>query len=256
MEDLDSRILQWLDKTGFPLEMEAAASFREAGFYVGQSSSFHDPEAGKSREIDVLAEFADIFSLTGIFFSVECKSGNKPWVVLTARTDDSFVGIGSYCIQSKAVREISFEKGFYDPNEHHPFIKRTNFYGYSLRQAFSEKNDIDPAYSAAMSVLKSCNNLKMSHATFLFAFPVIVIDTPLFECIRSNKDGKLKVRRVNESEFSFSAHLPTLVNSRINVITRDSLPKFTCWAKEMATKLKASMEVEEKAHLAKMRAGT
>ncbi len=256
MDDLDSRVLQWLNKTGFPLEMEAAASFREAGFDVGQSSSFHDPELGKSREIDVLAEDCDPFSLTEIYFSVECKCTKKPWVVLTARSHERLVGISSYCVQSEQIRRLSFDKGFYDPGKFVPYIERKTLYGYSLRQAFGEKNEMDPAYGAAMSAIKSCSNLKSSHAQFMFAFPVIVIDTPLFECIRTSEDGELKVRQVQASEFSFSANLPNLVSSRINVVTRDALPQFTSWARGMATQLRAALQPDEKAIFEKSRGGT
>ena len=236
--------------------MEAAASFREVGFEVGQSSSFHDPELGKSREIDVLAEDTDIFSVIEIYFSIECKSNKKPWVVLTARSREQIVGISSYCVTSEPVRRLSYERGFYDPEKFSPYLKRKTLFGYSLRQTFGDKNDLDPAYGAAMSAIKSCHNLQSSSARFMFAFPVIVVDTPLFECIRSSEDGQLKIRQVDASEFAFSAHLPTLVSSRIHVVTRGALPAFSAWARSLSTELRSSLQEDEKAFFNTPRGGT
>lgn len=54
-----SKVLEWINKSGFPLEMESAKAFRKAGFDVRQSATLLDLEERKGREIDVLASDPD-----------------------------------------------------------------------------------------------------------------------------------------------------------------------------------------------------
>jgi hypothetical protein len=77
-----SKVHEWLEKTGFPLEMSAAAAFRRAGFFVRQSSTYPDPQTEKGREIDVLASDSDFLGDFETSFVIECKASKKPWVVL------------------------------------------------------------------------------------------------------------------------------------------------------------------------------
>lgn len=79
-----TKVLEWLQKTGFPLEMYAASTFRGAGFDVRQSATYADPDCAKGREIDVLAQDPDVLGLVEISFVVECKASLNPWVVLTS----------------------------------------------------------------------------------------------------------------------------------------------------------------------------
>src|SRR4051812_46473888 len=83
---LDSRVADWLDTQGYPLEMRVARAFRASRFRVIQSEYYSDPETKASREIDVIASVDArnedfLFRLT---FVVECKmSRDKPWVLFT-----------------------------------------------------------------------------------------------------------------------------------------------------------------------------
>ena len=81
---LKNKVLDWIKKTGFPLEMEAASAFRSAGFGVRQSFTYTDPQSEKGREIDVLAQDPDWMGVIEISFVLECKASSKPWVVLTS----------------------------------------------------------------------------------------------------------------------------------------------------------------------------
>ena len=42
-DDLVTRVKKWLKSQGYPLEMEAAQIFRQAGFRVDQSQFYTDP---------------------------------------------------------------------------------------------------------------------------------------------------------------------------------------------------------------------
>ena len=73
--DLNKKIYDWLNKQGYPLEMEVAKSFQEAEFQVSQSEYYIDPESEDSREVDVVASASKSYfrKVVKIKFIVECK---------------------------------------------------------------------------------------------------------------------------------------------------------------------------------------
>lgn len=54
-KNLDNKVKDWIQKTGFPFEMEVANAFVNAGFMVAQSVYYRDNELGKYREADIIA---------------------------------------------------------------------------------------------------------------------------------------------------------------------------------------------------------
>lgn len=244
---LTEKIIEWLQTTGFPLEMEAASAFRAAGFDVRQSSTFPDPQSDKGREIDVLAQDPDFVGVIEISFVIECKSSSKPWVVFTS--DDALPGYNrlfAFGVTSEAARKVLARRITSLPLLG-PYIKRPERGGYGFRQALGKEPD--PAYTAAMGALKACHGVAQDRISssiprFAFAFPVIVIDSPLFECSRK-QDGELKLTEVSNSEFLFSAHIPDHIGCCIKVITKEHLPDFAKWAKQLANVIRQELNDEE-----------
>lgn len=77
-----------------------------------------------------------------------------------------------------------------------------------------------------------------------FAFLVIVIDSPLFECSR-NQDGELELIEVSNSEFLFSAHIPDYIGCSVKVITKEHLPDFAQWTKNWRTPFEENSRVKK-----------
>lgn len=50
-ENLKERVSDWLEKQGYPLEMEVALAFQKEGFTVSLSDWYKDFNSGESREI-------------------------------------------------------------------------------------------------------------------------------------------------------------------------------------------------------------
>jgi hypothetical protein len=102
-EDLVQKIRKWLDKEGYPLEMQVARTFREIGFEVSSSEYYLDPDEKKPREIDVIATLQKTISgvLFQIAYTVECKlSKDKPWVCFcstVSRHRDPEIGFDARC---------------------------------------------------------------------------------------------------------------------------------------------------------------
>ncbi len=245
-------VRDWVESQGYSLEMRAASAFRSAGFEsVRQSSYYSDPETSKPREMDVEVICRSTSGFVDIRFFVECKSGNKPWVLFSS--PDTLVNYNrlfAFCAMSKQARK------FFAQFEHFPelfkrfaWLKKDGVIGgYSLRQAFSK--DVDPAYTAAMNVVKICNNLvtgsETSIANFKFAFPVIVVDQPLIRCMLE-PSGEIKLTEVEEGEFLFTAHE---LGTCIRIVTITHLVKFAEEAKRVEEQLREELRSEEERILA------
>jgi hypothetical protein len=86
-ETLNSKLLRWLEKEGYSLEMRVAQMFRQAGFDVSQFETYVDPESDDLREIDVVASISrQVGDSVVVFvtFFIECKYLSKPWVVFVS----------------------------------------------------------------------------------------------------------------------------------------------------------------------------
>ncbi|WP_144030063.1 hypothetical protein [Burkholderia sp. AU16741] len=246
-QGLNNKVIKWLRETGFPLEMEAAAAFRNAGFEVRQSGTFRDPESNKGREIDVLASDPDIIGVIDISFVIECKATQKPWIVLTAQDAlGNFNRMTAFSVLSRDARKALASRFPGLPPELRKYIKRSNKGGYGLRQALGNGDDV--AYAAAMSALKGCHDLASKTSTHFptltFAFPIIVVDAPLFECSRQD-DGEITIERVEISEFLFSAHIPDRLDACIRVVSREKLVEFAREMKKLADVLRREFKKEE-----------
>jgi hypothetical protein len=241
------KVFEWLQKTGFPLEMQAASAFRYAGFDVRQSFTFPDPQSEKGREIDVLAQDPDFVGMIEIFFVVECKSSPNPWVVLIS--DDALSNhnrLFAFSVTSGAAREV-LSKRLKDFGRLDPYIKRPARGGYGFRQAFGKDND--PAYAAAIGAMKASCGVAQDRTSstiprLVFAFPVIVIDSPLFECSLTG-NGELQLTEVEQSDFLFSAHIPDNIGCCVKVVTKPRLPVFAQWAKQLANSIREELNDEE-----------
>ncbi len=237
---LEEKIAEWLRGTGFPLEMDAATAFREAGFEIRQSSVVLDPQENKSREIDVLAEDPDLAGIIEIACVLECKSSKNPWVIFTSEdTLANYSRLFAFgMLSSDALSAAS--KRWNKSAALRQFLARPSQCGYAFRQAFG--NDKDPAYVAAMAVLKACHTISQGDAPsnlphLKFTFPIIVIDSPLFECSKG-VDGELSLTQVTHGDFLFSSYVPERTACCIKVLTKAELPRFARYFRELATAIR------------------
>lgn len=242
-----NKVLDWISKSGFPLEMESAKAFRKAGFEVRQSATHLDFEERKGREIDVLASDPDWIGVVEINYVLECKSSDKPWVVLMAdNTLDYYNRALAFSVLSSDAKEAVFADWRAD-GVFKELLEKPSRCGYGLRQALGGQND--KAFSAAISVLKACvgltNDRRDSNIPrYAFAFPVIAVDTPIFECSLLD-NGELDLVEVQDSEFLFSAHLPHYTSSCIKVLKRDCLDEYALKSKKIADTIRGALSERE-----------
>lgn len=232
----EKKLSKWLMETGFPLEMRVALALSRTGFDVQQSYIYPDPESGKGREIDVIASYPDFIGRVQVSYVFECKASKNPWIVFTsdAAATNYNKWYGFSVRSSAADKELSdrVPKGL---RVLQPYLEQYEVRGYGFRQAFG--NESDPAYSAAVSVLKACHALtqeRLNYPRKAFSFPILVIDSPLYECSLVDEAEEPCLVAVERSRFHFSAYIPERVSSCVTVLSLASLPAFSDWAYKFA----------------------
>jgi hypothetical protein len=253
---VEQKVREWLEGSGFPLEMQAAAAFKSAGFEVRQSSMYVDPETSKGREIDVIAVRPDLNGVINIAWILECKAHSNPWIVLCSNdTYSNFSQLHAFAEMSD--RAFSFFAREWDDGApaSQKYFRRPTRGGYGFRQVFAKDND--PAYGAAVTVVKACHDFahryEDSAAPFLqIAFPLIVVGSPLFECWL-DEHGRLDLREVQASEFLISAHISESVTCAVRIVTQDYLPKFAKEAFDIAECVATDLRTEEDRVMADLR---
>jgi hypothetical protein len=239
----------WFEKTGLPLELATAAAFTKAGFTVEHSSVYADPRSEKSRELDVIAHTRDSMGMIQIYGVVECKSSKNPWIVLVDRRLEAGVTYASLGVISENVKDMLSAEMLFARHDLGWRLKSLLSGGYSLRQAFCKDND--PAYAAAMSATNAATALltKTQYATprLCFAFPMIVVDAPIFEC-HLDDEGALQFRQVVATEFLFTAYVPERTAAMIRIVSAEALPQFS----GMFFRLADTIKVALKPHVSKL----
>lgn len=212
VEPLEGKILAWLRKQGFPLELKVAKSFQRQSFSVLQSSYYTDFEEHKPRETDVVAriyshfepEDAKFINELETYVVVECKTTEKPWIafkgapVSTWTTDLFLTNSYGKMLVGSVVKNVG-KTGIFAAKD----------FCYSAAIAF---NDEGRAFSAMMSVMKAAESLYKeksmlndagagfyeASAYIPIVHAVVVTSAPIFECT-INDSYEIDVREVGKS---------------------------------------------------------
>lgn len=191
-------VKKWLTKHGYPLELQAARRFQEAGFDVWHSAFYEDPGTGKPREVDIVASkdaFGGRWGLR-VTFVVECKSGqNQAWLLLgglASRVDGA--GRLTSAVQSPRARTLGPFLRRKSPVPEATLWKRSERPARGLIRVGQGNEDV--AYAALMSVvaaavgqLQFSRQLEESGDQMAeFVFPVLVVDAPLYRLSLGDAD--------------------------------------------------------------------
>ncbi|WP_159473621.1 hypothetical protein [Chryseobacterium sp. 18068] len=231
MSEKISKIREWLNKGGFPFEMNVAKIFNESGFQIGQSVLFRDSETAKYRETDIIAFITkgidDVwFNIT---FVIECKKiTNKPWIILKKSPSykihkEKILTFGSNNAM-ELIQKISKNTSFQSPLIFPNILEC----GYNVVTAFSDKND--SSYAASQSVLKAIeylvNQSNMSRKKFCNIYiPIIAIDGELYESfLDSNNEIEIEEKRI--SHFLSNKSFEENGLSVLNVVTSNEIANY------------------------------
>ena len=221
---LSLKVYEWLQKQGYPLEMEVASALSEKGLWVRRASHYTDPESDKSREIDVISTETDVLGMAELHFVVECKASEKPWILFSSKdTLANYNRLFALGILSDQARH-ALSKHIDGARNLFAWFNKKRRVGYSMTQAFT--NSDDPVHSAVFGAVKACLWLrKETSCPLFFAFPVVVVDAPLVECFLDD-DGEMHVEEIPDGVLFFDGQLPNAHGCCLRIISRGSLRNY------------------------------
>jgi hypothetical protein len=242
-EPLDFRIGKWLEQQGYPLEMQTASALRKCGLWVRQSAHYIDEESGKSREIDVLAIEREPLGMAEIYFVIECKTSNKPWILFTSpHALDNYNRLFALGLFSSSGR-TAVSNRWDEAEELLKWLKKDMRNGYNLTAAFT--NGEDSAFGAASSVVKACSFLlrtaENGPAKLAFTFPAIILSSPLFECYLDDQ-GEMRVSEIEQGWLFFDARIAKFHGTCIRIVSQSALEQFAADVGEMKMNLRKLIE--------------
>lgn len=246
-DELKVRVKNWLNKHGYPLEMEVASIARDAGFEVSQSECYVDPETGLSREIDLILYKSNFSQGEGsVFLSyrllVECKSSkDKPWLLFATPNvnddseQDKFISsyrleesyFGQDCIKRYIQRLIFTGEEF----SIYPNLDSEPWLGFGVTQAFSEAQDtpfkaIMSATKAALYYASRANQLEIVLPDFELFFPIVVIDVPLYAVFHNSESNELDMVEIEVGNILWKHHMAGRSRHGVYLVTKSALPTF------------------------------
>lgn len=232
----NSEIRDWLNNQGYPLEMEVAETFKNAGFDISQSDYYPDPETNILREIDVIARKGvlvgdDIF--TDISYMIECKSTNKkPWIIFTSENTRPYDPViePNYYMGTNIAEDLLVALAIDEKlNKLTPCYHEQKRHGYGLVQSFSSRTDM--AYKAVMGAAKSAisiiqkNNKPKFGRRCTIIFPLVVIEGRLFESFMGHS-SKLEINEIPFGHLMWKGSISKHPTIAISIITKTYLPEF------------------------------
>ena len=239
------RVLEWLEKSGYPLEMEVAAVLHEQGFSITPSYIYTDEDTGKNRELDILATKKEVMGFSHVGFVIECKSTPNPWTVFKSKSSSnpasSLIGLNLHTETANS----AIERLRSNPSNIKWALQRYEPLGYGLRESSSGHND--SAYSICLSLVKASTSWlsspSLANPRIAFAFPILVVDAPIFECTLNEKH-EIVLDEVDESFFIFSPPLSGQPSCVIRIINKSLLRSFAKYADDLATEIHSELENE------------
>lgn len=245
-DDVRRKVQNWLQKTGYPLEMRVAQAARRANpLWVDQSRNYLDAQSGKVRETDVVVGWGDRRGQSGgyVYLVIECKARPAPWVVFDdgdLPTDDPEQRLWWTAFRTPDdpfgnVRPISVRPDAFTGDT----LLGPSRVGTAVVEAtFSEKTTernmawdaVRSAVSAAHGLLSefSPSKLRRDEAA-LAAFPVVVTSGALF---RSYLDGsEVAVEEVDRAEVRARIDNQWDEN-RCLIVTESALPRLFAQAEK------------------------
>jgi hypothetical protein len=179
--NLPGKISAWLQKEGYPFELQASRTLREAGWSVFHSRHYSDPETGKSREIDLYAPWGPYVGeknehagMVSLHLVCECKVSEKPWVVFTSQTGD---GDEPYQMRVQRLRlapgpfgSRALAHGIVTCRDRLSVLVPNSRIGHGLTKAFTDSRSGDPTgpFAAVAGALSASTAFSARHYSTVF----------------------------------------------------------------------------------------
>jgi hypothetical protein len=226
-ENLSTKIAEWLNDTGYPLEMRTLRMLSGMEDWEIRANEYVvDVSTGASREIDL-----NLFCISldnpwnplpvdiEINVVIECKTTSSPWVVLRryARDDGNYpvATSGTPLLDLEGPTSIHWRRTQPGANSD-AFVRAAGNYfsrffpkyaepGYAIIDGLKKPNSRDGSYDAVRQAVSSCINVAApaytTHSRFAFYwfFPVVVTSARLFDASLDAHTNSLTVCEVERT---------------------------------------------------------
>lgn len=246
MNNLDEKeIIDALKRSGYLLESEISKKLIDAGFFVETNQAIKDPFTGKSREVDLIAEYnefskesLELNCATKIKFVFEIKNNNAPIVLLTefksSPNIDEFEALKEYVTIPENIRYAL------DPYRNKLLKNRSIFTQYCSFQRKNSSSELmalhpDNIHSGISKINQFCDEeigereiIEKAHGYlrhFIY-LPILLISDDLFELTFSEQDIP-ELRKVDSSILVYNYQIDGIPSmTYIFVITKSGFPDF------------------------------
>ncbi|MEV4151790.1 hypothetical protein AB0J48_02190 [Nocardia salmonicida] len=253
----------WLRKQGYPLEMRVARELRSAGMSADLGTYYTDIETGRSRETDVLAiaksTRAASLGIVQVCLVIECKSGGKPWVLLSGNVEHELspqvrgmsrlaAPEGDWLMKRTGMGLVTTDNSF-------PLLSGYGPIGHSLVRPFggddsNGNREKDAAFAAMMSTAKAaigvCHSLReqmklIGAPSNAVVLPVLLVDAPLI-LFELDSSGEEKLSEIDRGTVVWHYDFgPQQRSSIITVVTPAVLPALAEDARSTAKLLRQQL---------------
>jgi hypothetical protein len=213
-QSMSNRIIEWLQKTGYPLELFGESILNELDFKIINSYIYLDFEKQINRELDLFGSFHSEKNDINLSLNllVECKKSDKPIILLTSNNSkENYIELSEYI--------------YLDNPNFRAIIKdcpkiilpgRCSF-GFKIIQAFTDGDEF--TNKAANTLIKSLHEFNSESMEFLeisikdnhhsLILPVLLIDAPLFELV-INENKEIELKEIDSCILEYRNLLPAL----------------------------------------------
>lgn len=204
-DELRENTLQWVLKTGYPLELQVTRAMRNAGLFTSQHAHYLDRESNDERPCDVHVWRTDEISIDGTKIileagvAIECKESRTPWLLLPDLSS-SPSDLHDHHYQSLAKSNTLIRCGGVDADarfEALPFLSDLSLYNEGLVDAVATNvvsmGKTDQAYEALCQVTKAAWGFTRERPNekpvLAIKIPVIVVNAPALYVCTIGEDG-------------------------------------------------------------------
>lgn len=251
-EQLRTNLMRDIEKTGYPIELQAGNTFSRSGWNVQYNAYYTDWDEKKGREIDLVTSNAvsskkhDV-SVT-LYLVSQVKKSEDPWVIFTTKSGGEFEGLEEpgWARLHVAFDEINYHVLPANKIDAMSTVHRFQRWGHSYYVAFGGSRSKPTIFEALTSSVKASEDIlrhfneslrqeeerlgrrvKKGRQLWLIE-PMVILDGLLYEAYL-DRHNKLVTDKVNHIPVCFGYVSPQYrraefsVEYVVEIVTMDAL---------------------------------
>ena len=262
LEFNEKELLEALERSGYLLESEISEMLNKSGFITENNQVIIDPFTGKSREIDLTAEFFSLRDRTSetkciskVRFVFEIKNNIAPIVLLTkfehSPNLEDWLGLKRWETIPKGLKNIYYT-GYWDKLVQ---SKRgsifTQYCSFQRKKANEELMALHPdnIYSGLSKITQFCEEVidreesvepENGYWRDFIYIPVLLLADDLYE-LHSSINNEHKLKKVDSSVLVYNYHYKNVASmAYVYVVTKEGFSNFI----ESTLKIEEEIETE------------